>query len=100
MNWYWPKPNSNKKMMNTSSLVILLVAFRFQTVCGNSIAAFDKHYSDKLIRNNNQQSTPGQNNEAYHATTLFPSNRFQILTTDPSIDLQTPHEALHVNTRK
>lgn len=89
------------KMMNTCSFVILLVAFRFQTVCGNSNAAFDKHYSDKLIKNNNnQQSSPEQNNDAYHVTTLFSSNRLQTLTTDPSIDLKAPHETLHVNTRK
>lgn len=80
--------------MHTCYLIVLLLIFWFQSICGNQNAVLDKNYSDRLTEPDNQQSSLQQINSAsYHATV-------SVKATEPSIKSQTPHHISNVNCLK
>lgn len=86
--------------MYTCHLIVLLLVFWFQSICGNQNAVFDKNYSDRLTEPNNQHSSLQQINTAYHATVSSDPNHFTVQATEPSIKSQTPHHVSNVNCLK
>lgn len=88
--------NKHKKIMYSCHLIVVLLVFLFQSVCGNQNAAFDKNYSDRLTETNNQrQSSLEHSNNA--ATIASGSHRFIASATDSLVDSRAPHETSHVN---